>query len=447
MYLLKCLYNVIELEGEKMEFIKKYESSIIYSVLMALAFISWSFNLSLIMFCVFVVLFLINVFYFKKDKYSLLLILLLPTLFNDIVDSAFMEDFEDLSRYYVFIIPIIAFYGVMIYKTIVNRKSLTNKELLIGVAVYFITMLPSFINTLNMYNSLLESIIYLNTIIMFLYFLSSTKIKKEDFYLVLILFALQGILQMSYNLLDGDILLKIETKDIAVGWSKQNNLAQYAAFALPFVLYFASKYTKVCKYLYYVVAVLFVVSVFITSARTTILSLVLIFLPMMYYLYRKTPKRELKRNAILLLSLIGSTLLILTLVGVTGAFLERMLDVGFDSTNRVTHWVMSIDHFKDFPLFGSGILTTSEYIYMLPSYHNVFVDALTNTGLVGFAGTVYLCYVLVKQLISNKHNFILAMALLTFLVASSLDTAHINPITLMMMFISFKFIEIKNTEI
>jgi O-antigen ligase len=398
-------------------------------------------------FSLFVVLFIFNVFYFKKDKYSLLLALLLPTLFNDIVDSAFMEDFQDLSRYYIFLIPIISFYGVMIYQTIVNRKKLTNKELLLAVAIYFITMLPSFMNTLNMYNSLLESIIYLNTIIIFLYFCSSAKIKKEDFFLVLILFALQGIMQMTSELLAGDTLHMIATKDIGVGWSKQNNLAQYAAFALPFVLFFASKYSKVCKYLYYFVAVLFVVSVFVTSARTTILSLIVIFIPMMSYLYKNTPKKELKRNGLILLSFVVVTLLILTLTGVTGTFINRMFDVGLDSTYRVAHWKLSVDHFKDFPLFGSGILTTSEYIYLLPSYHNVFVDALTNTGIIGFLGTVYLCYVLVKQLFSNKQNFILGMSLLILLIASLLDTAHLNPITLMMMFISFKFIEPKKTEI
>jgi hypothetical protein len=430
-----------------MNFINKYESSIIYSGLMALAFLSWCYNLSLIVFSLFAILFAANVFFFKKDKYNLLIFLLLPTLFNDIVDTAFMEDFEDLSRYYIFILPLVIFYGIMIYKTIVNRKSLSNKELLIAIAIYFASMLPSFFNTLNMYNSLLESIIYLNTIIVFLYFSSSSNLKKEDFYLILILFALQGIMQMFYVLISGDFIeLIIHKTNIKVGWSKQNNLAQYTAFAVPFVLYFASKYTKACKYLYYSVAVLFIVSVFITSSRTMILALIIIFLPMMYYLYKNASKKEFMRNIIILFSIGLFTLLLLVLTGVTGAFLARVSEVGLDPRYRVEHWIMSIDHFKDFPLFGSGILTTSEYIYWLPSYHNLFVDALTNTGIVGFIGTIYLLYVLTNQLIKNNENYILSMALITLFIASMLDTVHINPITLMMIFISFKFIETKNTE-
>ncbi len=430
-----------------MNFVKKYQDSIIYSTLMVLAFLSWTFNLSLIVFSLFCILFIVNVFYFKKDKYSLLLILLLPTLFNDIVDQAFMDDFKDLSRYYIFIVPIGLAYLTMIYKTVVNRKLLTNRELLIAIGVLFITMLPSFINTLNLYNSLLESLIYLNTVIMYLYFASSTKIKKEDFYFVLILFALQGIMQMNLVLLEGDALELIKNKsDIKVGWSKQNNLAQYAAFALPFVLYFASKLKGVCKYLYYFLAFVFVASVFVTSARTSILSLIVIFVPMMYYLYKSTEKETFKKNMIVLVSAGVIALVVLTVTGVTGAFLGRMSEVGLDSSYRVKHWKMSFDHFLDFPLFGSGILTTSEYISWLPSYHNVFVDAYTNTGIIGLLGLFYFLYVLGKQLLSSKKNFILSMALLTFLVAACLDTIHINPITLMMMFISFKYIENKSVD-
>ena len=56
---------------------------------------------------------------------------------------------------------------------------------------------------------------------------------------------------MSTVLLEGDTLHMIETKAIGVGWSKQNNLAQYAAFALPFVLFFAAKIAKPIKVFHY----------------------------------------------------------------------------------------------------------------------------------------------------------------------------------------------------
>jgi O-antigen ligase len=413
---------------------------------------AWSFNLSMIAVVLYALLFLANTLYYKKIEYNFLILLLLPTVFNDILTTAFMEDFLDLSRYYIFIAPLFIFYGIMIYSIVKNRKEFRNKELIIAVFVWLATMIPSYFQTLNMYNSLLETLIYVNTIVIMLYFMSSTKIKKHDFYLVLILFATLGFIQMADDLFIGNtlevIIDKITHKRIGVGWSKQNNLAQYAAFAIPFILYFASIKKGFCKYFYYVIGLLFVVFIILTSARTTFVSLAIIFIPLMVYLYQRRNKDVFKRDLIIVLASGAIILLAMILSGVAEAFIERMLNVGFDSTYRVKHWIMSIDHFKDAPLFGTGVLTTSEYIYLLPSYHNVFVDALTNTGIVGFLGTIYLFYVVIKQLLLNKkENFILSMSYITFFIAMNLDTAHINPITLLILFVSFDQIKIKNNEI
>lgn len=433
-----------------MDFIKKYESSIVFTILILLSYLTWSYNFTFITLCLFAVMFAVNAFYFKKGKYNLLIMLLIPTLFNDIVTTAFMEDFYDMSRYYIYIIPLGILYGIMLEQIIVNRKNLQNKELMIGILIWLLTMIPSFFQTLNMYNSILETLVYLNTLLMAFYVMSSTKIKKQEFYIIVILFVLLGLIQMFDDLFIGNnievILDRITRKRISVGWSKQNNLAQYAAFALPMVLYFSSIKKGNCKYLFYFIAFLFVSMIIITSARTTFVSLALIFIPMMVYIYKRRDLKTFKRDVTILVCVGLTVLIIMTFSGVMGAIITRMLDVRLDSTDRVKHWIMSIDHFLDAPLFGTGILTTDQYIYLLPSYHNVFVDALTNTGIVGLFGTLYLFYVVIRQLLSSKHNFIISMSLLTFFVAMSLDTAHINPITLVLMFVSFHFIEVNHTK-
>ncbi len=103
-------------------------------------------------------------------------------------------------------------------------------------------------------------------------------------------------------------------------------------------------------------------------------------------------------------------------------------------------WLNFYYHFQDSPVFGTGILTSNEYVGIYTSYHNLVIDAVTNTGLVGLTGTLVFIYIIIKQTYHIKVNRIIGISMVTMFIASMLDTVHVNPITLILIFVTLSLL-------
>ncbi len=433
-----------------METFKKYYLFITIPIIFMITYLGWRHDLIYYIVIAYTVLFMFNSFVIKDSTMNLYLAFFIPPLLTNIVSGATMDDFdqESLTEYLIFAAPVLIIYSNFIINTIRNRKNIKLGFVLLGIIVYFASMIPSIIVTINPYNTYLMIGLYTNALILYFYFLSEKSIKKEHFFVMSILFALQASIQMLVVLYDGDIAHLILNKQITIGWSVSNNIGQYIVFALPFLAYFATKYKRV-SYLFIILSIFFTIALLMTGARASFLALILIT-PGIFYLYIKnfSWKHDV-RDFLIIVPPTAVVLYILNKQEVLSAIWERLISKALDSSSRIDIWINSINHFNDYKWFGSGLLTTSEFEYPLTSYHNMFIDSLTNSGIIGFVGTIGLLIALIVAINTNrtKFNFCIGLSLITIFANTMLDTVHLNPITLMLIFVTFSFIEEKEDKI
>lgn len=428
-----------------MEFIRKYYLYFAIPIIFITTFLGWRYDLIYYIVIGYTVLFLFNLFVIKDTTMNLYLVFFIPPLLTKIVSGATMDDFdkESLMEYLIYAAPVLIIYTSFIIAIIKGRKRIKLDFILLGIIIYFVTMIPSVFVTINPYNTYLMIGLYANSLLLFFYFLSQN-IKKEHFFIMSILFAVQASIQMVLVLFEGDISELVLNKQITIGWSVSNNIGQYIVFALPFLAYFATKYKKV-SYLFHILSILLVISLLMTGARASFIGLLLV-VPSIFYLYVKnfSWKHDI-RDLLLIIPPVGIVLYVLEQHEVLQAIWERLLSKALDSSSRFDIWINSIQHFNDYKWFGSGLLTTSEFEYPLTSYHNMFIDSLTNSGVIGFIGTIALILTIIVAIHTNrtKYNFCIGLALITVFANAMLDTVHLNPITLMLIFVTFSFIQPK----
>jgi O-antigen ligase len=391
----------------------------------------------------------VNSWILKNSTLNLYLAFFIPPLLTNIVSGATMDDFdkESLTEYLIYIVPVLTIYTNFIIGIYKGRKRIKLDFVLLGLIIYFVTMIPSIILTINPYNTYLMIGLYVNAVLLFFYFLSQD-INKEHFFIMMIAFAIQSSIQMIYVLYQGDIADMVLHKQITIGWSVSNNIGQYMVFALPFVTYFSTKYKKI-SFLFHYLSIFLIISLLMTGARASFAGFIII-LPFLIYLMIKNFSVKHDLRDLLLISVpTFLTLYKLNQDEVLSAIWERLISKALDSSSRIDIWKNSLKHFIDYQWFGSGLLTTSDFEYPLTSYHNIFIDALTNTGILGFVGLAALLLSIFIQLRHTKstYNFVLGLSMITFFINSLLDTVHYNPITLMIILVSFAYIDRSNKTV
>jgi O-antigen ligase len=428
-----------------MEFIRKYYLYFTIPIIFITTFLGWRYDLIYYIVIGYTVLFLVNLFIVKDSTMNLYLVFFIPPLLTKIVSGATMDDFdkESLMEYLVYAVPVIIIYSSFIIAIIRDRKRIKLDFVLLGIIIYFITMIPSVIVTINPYNTYLMIGLYVNSLLLFFYFLSQN-IKKEHFFIMSILFAIQASIQMVLVLYEGGIAELVLHKQITIGWSVSNNIGQYIVFALPFLAYFSVKFKRV-SFLFHILSILLILSLLMTGARASFVGLLLVLPPMIYLYIKNFSWKHDIRDFLLIVPPIGIVLHTLYQHEVLQAIWERLITKALDSSSRFDIWLNSIQHFNDYKWFGSGLLTTSDFEYPLTSYHNMFIDSLTNSGVIGFVGTLALIISIIVAIHSNRttFNFCIGLSLITVFANAMLDTVHLNPITLMLIFVTFSFIQPK----
>lgn len=429
-----------------MRLLKQYYLYISIPILFCFTFWGWYNDQLYYVVITYTVLFMTNTWIIKDQTLNLYLAFFIPPLLTTIVSGATMDDFdeESLIEYLIYAVPLITIYTNFIISIIRHRKNIKLDFIMLGVLLYFITMIPAIFLTINPYNTYLMIGLYANATILFFYYLTA-EIKKDHFLIMMILFALQASVQMVLVLYQGDIAELVLHKQITIGWSVSNNIGQYIVFALPFVTYFATKYKNI-SFIFHIVSILLILSLLMTGARASFLSFVIILPFLIYMLIKNFSWKHDIRDFFLIVVPISLVLYKLHSDDVLNAIWERLISKALDSSSRIDIWINSLQHFKAYQWFGSGLLTTSDFEYPLTSYHNLFIDSLTNTGILGFIGTItfILCIIIQIGHTKNKYNFVIGLSLITFFINSLLDTVHLNPITLMIFFTSIAFIDRSN---
>lgn len=116
------------------------------------------------------------------------------------------------------------------------------------------------------------------------------------------------------------------------------------------------------------------------------------------------------------------------------------------SSGRVDLWVNALQCWSQHPVIGCGFYQLEKYPNLSAHPHNLFIQMLTETGLMGFSFLALIIFKIAKNISWNfKRNYFVIAALLAVGIDLSLSGIHIYPITQMALLWLLVFL-LKNPE-
>ena len=116
------------------------------------------------------------------------------------------------------------------------------------------------------------------------------------------------------------------------------------------------------------------------------------------------------------------------------------------TSGRYELWINAFECWIQSPIFGCGFYQLDRYSGLSAHPHNLFIQILTETGLIGF---IFLCFILfsIAKNISwdFKKNYFVLAALGTIVIELSFSGIHIYPVTQIALLWLFVFL-LKNPE-
>lgn len=116
------------------------------------------------------------------------------------------------------------------------------------------------------------------------------------------------------------------------------------------------------------------------------------------------------------------------------------------SSGRYELWSNAYKHWLEHPIIGSGFYQLDSYQNLSAHPHNLFIQILTETGLVGFLFFSFIIIIIIKNIDWNlKKNYFLLAALGAIGIDLSFSGAYIYPVTQIALLWLFVFL-LKNPD-
>lgn len=117
------------------------------------------------------------------------------------------------------------------------------------------------------------------------------------------------------------------------------------------------------------------------------------------------------------------------------------------TSGRYELWVSAFQCWSQNPIFGCGFYQLDQYSRVTPAHpHNLFIQVLTETGLIGFGFLILVIWNILKRIKCNlKENYFVISAFIAVSIELSLSGIHIYPITQVALLWLFVFL-LKNPE-
>ena len=111
------------------------------------------------------------------------------------------------------------------------------------------------------------------------------------------------------------------------------------------------------------------------------------------------------------------------------------------SSGRIDLWVKGLGCWVQHPIIGCGFYQLEQYPHLSAHPHNIFIQVLTETGLIGFGCLVFMVFNIARRIRwSFKENYFVIAVLLAIGIDMSLSGIHIYPITQMALLWLFVFL-------
>lgn len=111
------------------------------------------------------------------------------------------------------------------------------------------------------------------------------------------------------------------------------------------------------------------------------------------------------------------------------------------SSGRIDLWVNGLQCWTTHPIVGCGFYQLEKFPHLSAHPHNLFIQVLTETGLIGFGFLAFIVFSILRHLHwSFKQNYFVIAALLAIGIDMSLSGVHVYPITQMALLWLFVFL-------
>lgn len=116
------------------------------------------------------------------------------------------------------------------------------------------------------------------------------------------------------------------------------------------------------------------------------------------------------------------------------------------SSGRIDLWMNGLICWAQNPIMGCGFYQLEQYPHLSAHPHNIFVQVLTEMGLIGFGFLAFVLFKIARHISWNiKKNYFVIAALLAVSIDMFLSGVHVYPITQMALLWLFAFL-LKNPE-
>lgn len=116
------------------------------------------------------------------------------------------------------------------------------------------------------------------------------------------------------------------------------------------------------------------------------------------------------------------------------------------SSGRIDLWVNAYQCWSQHPIIGCGFYQLEQYSNLSAHPHNLFIQVLTETGLLGFGFLIYIIFMIIKRIDwSQYQSYFVMAALLAVGVDLFFSGVHIYPVTQMALLWLFVFL-LKNPK-
>lgn len=143
----------------------------------------------------------------------------------------------------------------------------------------------------------------------------------------------------------------------------------------------------------------------------------------------------------LIVSYVGSWLAYLTVTYVASLGSSSLRIARESSSGRIDLWVNGLQCWVQNPIMGCGFYQLEQYPHLSAHPHNIFVQVLTEMGLIGFGFLAFIWFKIARHISWNiKQNYFVIAALLAVSIDMSLSGVHVYPITQMALLWLFVFL-------
>ena len=261
--------------------------------------------------------------------------------------------------------------------------------------------------------------------------------KKEDTMKYISMFMVVTLLVISFQVIGiyfiNDVIVNgtIDKVQIVTGWGIHNNFAGYICLSLPFIFYLMVKEEK--SWIYFLLIIFAGLTTILTMSRNGLLIFAIeIIIGLIAYIKIKKIKRKtilISALSLLWVFVLGFAIFHTQIIELFNHFIK----LGFSLNGRDELYKIAWDSFLANPIFGSGWFvfeTTTPDYYISPNpfspsfkAHNIILQILSATGIVGLIGFIYYNYDLHIK-VFKKNSFektILYFAILILMISSIFD--------------------------